>query len=183
MSDSLGGSLLIAAPGMLDPNFVRTVVLVFEHNDRGALGLILNRPTDAPVVEYLPGWLDTVVGPKVVFQGGPVQREVAVGLGHRRAQDPRDGWTPLAGGTGLVDLSSDPPDAVGILRLRVFSGYAGWSPGQLESEVAEGGWFVVPSDPEDGFTSDPLALWSHVLKRQGGALAVYATYPPDPSLN
>lgn len=183
MTDILTGALLVAIPGMLDPNFRRSVVLVCDHTDQGALGVILNRPGGAEVGAYLPGWADRVALPRVVFEGGPVQREVAIGLGRCETTQPVEGWTPVTDRIGLVDLSTDPQLAAGITEVRVFSGYAGWSSGQLETEVAEGGWFVVPSEPNDPFAGAPDRLWSAVLKRQGGALAFYATYPPDPSLN
>ncbi len=183
MSENLAGMLLVAVPTMLDPNFHRTVVLVCEHNEDGALGLILNRPTTAVVEDYLPGWLDLVPQPAVVFEGGPVQREVAIGLGRSRSGIAIAGWTPVTDRVGLVDLSTD-PGAVGSLEaVRVFSGYAGWSTGQLEAELDDNGWFVVPSSPDDGFASDPPDLWSSVLKRQRGPLAIYAYFPLDPSVN
>jgi putative transcriptional regulator len=184
MSDNLTGKLLVAVPHMLDPNFARTVVLVCEHNEHGALGLIINRPTEAAVVSYLPDWIHLVVEPAVVFEGGPVQREVAVGLAASgRDQPPAAGFTAVGPGVGLFDLETDPDDATSVEGIRVFSGYAGWEPGQLEAEIGEGGWFVVPRETGDGFDEEPALLWGTVLARQGGRLAVYATFPPDPALN
>ena len=183
MSENLTGRLLVAVPQMVDPNFARTVVLICEHNDQGALGLILNRPTEAEVFEFLPGWIHLVVDPALVFVGGPVTPEVAVGLAGTSGKELPDGYTAVAEGLGLIDLGSDPAAATGVEALRVFSGYGGWEAGQIEAEVAEGGWFVLAAQPGDGFTSHPEALWSEVLARQGGKLAMYATFPLDPSLN
>ena len=183
MKETLAGKLLVAVPHMLDPNFYRTVVLVCQHGEDGALGLVINRPTEAEVLDYLPGWIHLVVDPPVVFEGGPVQREVAVGLARGVPDQPSEGFTRVVADVGLLDLSSDPAAAGGVDMIRVFSGYAGWEAEQLETEIEEGGWFVVPSAPEDGFAPKPRDLWSKVLARQGGKLAVYATFPPDPTLN
>jgi putative transcriptional regulator len=183
MSENLTGRLLVAVPHMLDSNFARTVVLICDHNEDGALGLIVNRPTGAEVFDYLPGWLHLVTEPPVVFEGGPVQREVAVGLARTSPDEAVGGLSMITGELGLLDLGADPNQFVGVAAVRVFSGYAGWEAGQLETEITEGGWFVVPSQPGDGLMAKPNDLWSNVLARQGGRLAVYATYPPDPSLN
>jgi len=183
MSENLTGMLLVAVPHMLDPSFHRTVVLVCDHNEQGALGLIVNRPTEAEVLDYLPGWSHLVTEPAVVFEGGPVQREIAVGLARSSADGPVSGFTTIISGLGLLDLGTDPNEAADLDSIRVFSGYAGWEAGQLEAEIAEEGWFVVPSQPDDGFTARPDRCWSDVLARQGGRLAIYATFPPDPNLN
>lgn len=167
---------------MLDPNFWRSVVLICEHNEDGALGLIINRPSDAEVFDYLPGWTHLAAEPSVVFQGGPVQPAVAVGLA-RTSGSSIPGGTEIVGGLALFDLGSDPAHTEGIETLRVFSGYSGWEAGQLEDEIASGGWFVVPGGVEDGFSEHPGDLWQAVLRRQGGWLAVYANYPPNPGLN
>jgi putative transcriptional regulator len=183
MSENLTGKLLVAVPHMFDPNFARAVVLVCDANEQGALGLIVNRPTDAEVFDYLPDWTHLVAEPAVVFEGGPVEREVAIGLATSSHDHPPIGYTPIVEGLGLLDLGSDPAAATGITLLRVFSGYAGWEAGQLDEEIAGGGWFVLPSEPGDGFSSTPTGLWSSTLRRQGGRLALYANFPPDPHLN
>lgn len=180
---SLAGKLLIAVPPMLDPNFSRSIVLLCEHSDQGALGLILNRPTEAEVVDYLPSWVDLVTPPRVVFEGGPVQREVAIGLGRTERVPAIDGWTPVTDHIGMIDLSTDPGMARRLEGLRVYSGFAGWTEGQLETEIEEGGWFVVDSEPADPLCGQPGDLWRRVVSRQSGNLAIYAHYPPDPSLN
>jgi putative transcriptional regulator len=171
------GRLLVASPALLDPNFFRAVVLVCD--DEGELGLILNRPSESPVAEFLPMWV--VDEPQVVFFGGPVQPEVAVGLAQPSDEDPI-GFTPVTAGIGLFDLAT-PPEFVGLEHLRVFSGYSGWDTGQLEAELANGDWIVVDSDPGDLFDAEPATLWSRVLGRQGGELALLASFPIDPTLN
>lgn len=181
----LTGRLLVAGPNLVDPSFARTVVLVCHHDGDGALGLVLDRPTDLPVGDMLPGWVERLSDPPVVFIGGPVQNEVAIGLG--RLLDgvaPPEPFEDVGGGVGLIDLGGPPADAAGRFgALRVFAGYAGWSGGQLELEMATGDWFAAPAAPADPFTADPAGLRRLVLRRAGGALAWYADYPADPALN
>lgn len=175
------GSLLVAAPSLVDPNFTRTVVLVCEVSRDGALGLVLNRPADSLVSDYLPQWSPSP--PAVVFVGGPVQPEVAVGLGRHQGAEPV-GFSLIEGGLGLFDLAT-PEELVagGLSHLRVFSGYAGWGPGQLEVELLSDDWIVVDAADDDAFTPDPATLWERVLRRQGGELALLAGFPQDPTLN
>ena len=188
MGAPLTGRLLVAAPRLIDPNFARTVVLVCRHDDEGALGLVLNRPTSVAVGEALPGWVEPLAPPNVVFLGGPVQPEMAVGLGRLRGEHSgradTEEWTPIGDQLGLVNLGSSPAGEVGALdRLRVFAGYAGWSAGQLDFEVASADWFVLPALAEDHFTAAPGGLWRRVLRRQPGPVALFADFPLDPSLN
>jgi putative transcriptional regulator len=184
------GRLLVATPALDDPNFRRGVVLVVEHDPgEGTLGVVLNRPTEVPVDRVLPPWATLVTGPSVVFQGGPVALDSALALARvPGAEDPL-GWRALDGipavsRLGLVDLDA-PPEvlAAEVTELRVFAGYAGWGAGQLRSEIEEGAWFVLPGEPLDVFIDDPEQLWRKVLRRQGGELAIVATFPDDPSLN
>lgn len=171
---SLTGSLLVASPTLLDPNFTRTVILVIHHGDAGAVGVVLNRPTTLAAERLPQGW--TILGP--VFGGGPVEPEVAIGLSD--GDGGAAGWEPVGDGLWLADLEAAP--AAGP-RIRVFAGYAGWSEGQLESEIARGDWVIVPARREDVFTTNPAGLWGAVLRRQPGAIPILAGYPPDPSLN
>ncbi len=181
------GRLLVATPGLLDPNFARSVVFMLDHGDEGAFGLVLNRPTDVDVAGVLPVWDGRASDPAVVFVGGPVQNEVALGLARVRPgahDDDVGGVTRFGGDLALVDLGRGPDDVAGRLEaLRFFSGYSGWGPGQLEEEYAAGGWIVVDALAGDAFCDDPDELWGVVLRRQGGELAFLATFPPDPSMN
>ena len=180
------GQLLVASPSLSDPNFARAVVLVLDHDDDGALGVVLDRPSDLVVEEVLPAWADVVDPPANLFAGGPVSTGSALGvavLAPDTAAAPL-GWRRVFGDTGLLDL--DTPMEVladAIAGLRIFAGYSGWSPGQLEAEVAEGAWFVVPAEPSDLLTANPQLLWGAVLRRQGGRLALLATFPADPMQN
>ena len=185
MSDSLRGRLLVATPDLADPNFFRTVVLILEHTDDGALGVVLNRPSPDTTVETpLPAWAPLAVDPPVIFVGGPVQPEAAIGLARRADRGDPDGFAPLSDELGTVDLERDPAlVAPRIDRLRVFAGYSGWGPHQLEAELEADGWFVVDAEPSDLWTAEPEALWRAVLRRQRGKERLFAEYPLDASLN
>jgi putative transcriptional regulator len=177
------GMLLVATPPLADPNFDRTVVLVLEHGDGGAIGLVLNRPSETPVADALPGWEDLAAEPATVFAGGPVSTDAAIALGAARHTGAGGGWEPLVGDVGTIDLHRDPDDIAGdIAAVRIFAGYAGWGPGQLESELEANAWLVVPAWPEDAI-GDPDDLWRRVLLRQGGRVAWLANAPLDPSRN
>jgi putative transcriptional regulator len=189
-AESLGGRLLVATPLLGDPNFRRTVILIVEDEpEEGTLGVVLNRPTEVQVGQVLESWTDLVTGPSVVFRGGPVSPNSALALALARGDDEPLGWRSLEGSDltsriGLVDLEA-PPEllADGISSLRVFAGYAGWGPGQLQAEIEEGAWYVLAGEPTDAFLAEPERLWPEVLRRQGGEFAIVATYPDDPLLN
>ena len=183
MTEAVTGRLLVATPLLLDPNFFRAVVLILEQGEDGALGLTLNRALDVSPGEYLPMWTELISAPDTIFAGGPVNREMAVGLAWRPSVPEAEVWRPVLGGVGLIDLTEGPDAVAGLENLRVFSGYAGWGPGQLEAELATGSWFVLDATVADAFTGDPERLWHDVLRRQPNRLALFADYPPDPSLN
>ena len=166
---------------MPDANFDRTVVLVLAHGDEGALGVILNRPSDVTTQTALPQWQHIAADPGVVFKGGPVSARTTIGLGRI---DPASlvRPEPVTGGVGIVDLSTTAMSS-GVDLVRIFAGYAGWSDGQLEDEIAARGWFAVPSSPDDIFTPRPEALWRSVLRRQPARLAMLAAFPSEPVLN
>jgi putative transcriptional regulator len=183
--DNATGKLLVATPRTGGKVFRRSVVLVLQHDAEGAQGVVLNHPLHAPVSAVLPSWQDYVTHPANVFQGGPVALDSALGLVTVPGdQKQTTGVRLLFGGIGLVDLDLPPlvvmPEVAG---LRIFAGYAGWSDGQLEQEVHEGGWYVVESEARDAFTSEPAMLWSTVLRRQRGNLAFAANLPDDPRMN
>jgi putative transcriptional regulator len=187
---SLNGRLLAATPLLGDPNFRRTVILVVEDDpDEGTLGVVLNRPTEVPLDQVLDTWTPLVTGPPVVFRGGPVSPNSALALALALGEDEPVGWrsldgSPMMSRIGLVDLGA-PPEllAGGISSMRVFAGYAGWGAGQLRDEIDEGAWYVLSGEPADAFFAEPERLWPAVLRRQGGDLALVATYPDDPVLN
>jgi putative transcriptional regulator len=176
------GRLLVATPLLGGPHFARAVVSLLEHDDGGTVGVVVNRPSHTPVAQVLPKWHDVVYGPAVVFVGGPVQQDGALGLGSADADGP--GIRRVVDGIGIVDLDGDVPViASRASRLRVFAGHAGWAPGQLAGELAEGAWWVVEAATPDVFSADPLPLWRRVLRRQPPPLNLVSTYPPDPLLN
>ncbi len=185
MGSSWAGHLLVATPLLTEDSFARTVVQVLQHDDEdGALGVVVNRPSHAPLSELLPSWSLLAPEPASVFVGGPVQPSAAICLAHLRSgapEDPSYAVVPGAPWLGTVDLDLDAADAVE--EVRVFAGYAGWSPGQLEEEVEQGAWWVCEALPSDCFTATPNHLWRDVLRRQGMPLSLVATYPPDPALN
>jgi putative transcriptional regulator len=175
--------LLVAAPGLLDPNFHRSVVYLIEHRERGSLGVVLNRPSEVALHDVLPAWAPLSSRPPSVFVGGPVDAKTALCLAALRAgQQPEgtDGLVAVNGPVALVDLDGDPAALAPRVRgLRVFAGYAGWDGGQLAGEIARGDWFVVPALPDDVLTGQGPNLWSRVLRRQGVPLALLATFPRD----
>ncbi len=181
------GCLLLATPLIAEPVFGGSVVLVLDHGEHGALGVVLNRPSDTEVALAFPDWAPRVDHPGVLFGGGPVERDsvLAVGL---LAGDVAPagllGWQPLTDRLGMVDLDT-PPATVGpgVGALRLFAGYAGWSHDQLEDEVAHGAWYVLRSNPTDLVDRDPLTLWRRVVGRQTGRLAWLGTRPADPEAN
>jgi putative transcriptional regulator len=181
----LRGRLLVAAPPLVDPNFDRTVVLLLEHGDEGALGIVLNRPSDTSLDDVFPEWRPVASEPAVVFGGGPVARDAVIALARATAEhDDADGWVRVLDDLGTVDLARDPLDlAVPVESLRVFVGYAGWSPGQLEAEVDQHAWFVVRCERDDPFAAAPEHLWRDVLRRQRGRAAMFAHYPDDATGN
>jgi putative transcriptional regulator len=176
------GRLLVATPLLGDPNFARTVVYLLEHDGGGTVGVILNRPSHTPVGQVLPDWHDAVSGPAVVFGGGPVQPDGALCLGQLESGMP--GIREVVDGVSTIDLDGDVAVIAPIARrLRVFAGHAGWSPGQLDAERAEGAWWVLAGGPEDLFSADPRTMWQVVLRRQPPPLSLLSTFPADPSLN
>jgi putative transcriptional regulator len=180
--ESLRSQLLVASPQLGDPNFARTVVLITEHNDEGAMGVILNRPATTTVSDAAPELENLVEAGDDVFVGGPVQPSSVIVLAEW--DEPDEVAVPIFDGIGFVGANSDPEElARTVNRARVFAGFAGWAPGQLESEIERDDWILEPALPEDVFSADPEQLWSEVLERKGGEYALVARMPLDPSLN
>jgi len=179
------GKLLVATPALREPTFAHTVIALLEHSpDDGALGVVLNRPTQAAVADVVPAVADLVTPPHVLFEGGPVSPTTAIALGLAAPGADPEGWLPIVPPLVTVDLDHDAALLGATLRsLRVFAGYAGWSAGQLEGEIAEGAWYVVDGLPSDPFLEAPERLRMSVLRRQGWPLAAAAYAPIDPSLN
>ena len=178
---SLTGQLLVASPGLLDPNFRRTVVLVTEHNEEGAAGLVLNRPTEAEVSDVVPQLESLVDDGELIYMGGPVQPNGVLVLGE--FLDPADAAVPLFGTLGFPSLET-PEEVVPLTtRRRIFAGYAGWGSGQLEDELAREDWILEEANNDDAFTEAPDELWADVLRRKGGIYELVARMPDDPSVN
>jgi putative transcriptional regulator len=175
--------LLVATPPLTDPHFDRTVVYVLEHTPDGAVGVVLNRPIDDHAPGELSAWTTLMSHPGTLFVGGPVDESALIALA--RLHEPVDGaWSQVTDGLGSIDLMLDPDEvAARVLDLRVFRGYSGWGPEQLDEELAEGAWMVLPAELSDVFSPSPAALWRAVLRRQGGRLAWVANAPDDLSSN
>ena len=180
------GKLLVATPLTGGP-FEQSVVLVLHHDEDGAHGLVLNDPLEASVDVVLPEWQPFVTEPGVLFQGGPVGMDTAMGLVSVPGHEPGDaplGTQILFGGIGLLDLDAPAPLVVPELgAFRIFVGYSGWSGGQLEAEIAQGAWFVVAREPRDAFHEDTGELWREVLLRQRSSLSFVTTWTGSPELN
>jgi putative transcriptional regulator len=179
---TLQGHLLVASPALGDPNFARTVVAIANHDEDGALGIVLNRPSDTEVAEAVPELEDVVDSDEVVYVGGPVQPASIVVLAE--FQNPAEAAYLVTGAIGLVS------DRTGLERLgdatarrRIYAGYAGWGPGQLEAEIEREDWIVEPARPEDVFAPDAPDLWGRVLDRKGGQFRLLARMPVDPTVN
>jgi len=176
MTESLRGQLLIASPQLGD-YFRRTVVLMIEHGPDGALGVVLNRPSELVVGEAVPALADLAGEDEQIYVGGPVQPEAVLALGE--FGEPEVSTKLVVGPLGIVD--PDAPAAGSLSRTRVYAGYSGWAPGQLEDELEQDAWFVEPAHPDDPWADDDL--WAEALRRKGGEFELLATMPADPSLN
>ena len=179
---SLRGQLLVAGPALDDPNFRRTVLLIGEHGEEGAMGVVLNRPASVTVSEAVPPLASLAGDGALVHLGGPVQPRAVVVLAD--FVDPTDAADLVFDTVGFLPGEiEDEDDVVPVRALRVFAGYAGWSPGQLEDELEDRSWVVLPARASDIFSVEPDGLWREVLRREGGALAVLALLPDDPRVN
>jgi putative transcriptional regulator len=178
----LHGQLLVASPAMADPNFARSVIAIANHDEDGALGIILNRPSETEVVEAVPELEGVIDDDEVVFVGGPVQPASIVVLAE--FEDPAEAAFLVVDGIGLVsDRTGLDRLGVATARRRVFAGYAGWGPGQLEQELEREDWILEAVQPQDVFDEEPGALWGRVLARKGGQFRLLARMPLDPSVN
>jgi putative transcriptional regulator len=180
--ESSRGQLLIAGPALLDPNFWRTVVLVVEHSEEGALGLVLNRPSETSVRESVPQLEELVELDEPLFIGGPVQPSSVIVLA--QLEDPDDAALISFDDIGVIGTGTDPDQPpAGVRQGRAFVGHAGWGPGQLDSELERGDWITERARRADAFSDEPRELWGSVLTRMGGSYALVARMPTDPSAN
>jgi putative transcriptional regulator len=178
--DFLQGKLIVSSPSLLDPNFRKTVVLIAHHDEEGALGLVLSRPSDVPAAEAVPV-LDGLPGAEdPVFVGGPVQPDAFMVLA--QFEDVDESAAPIIDGLGFMPADAEPGE-LAIKRLRLFAGYSGWGSGQLEDELADESWIVVDAAADDAFADDPDLLWRTVVQRKGGAFSLMENMPFDPGLN
>ncbi|MCY4193134.1 MAG: YqgE/AlgH family protein [bacterium] len=178
------GRLLVATPLFRDRNFNRTVVLMLAHGEKGAAGVVLNRPSGLLAGDTLPRWAPYLAPPSTMFMGGPVSKKSVVALAQVRRDPEESWWTPVLGPVGTLNLKADADEVAGAVDgIRLFAGYAGWSPGQLEGEIDAGAWFVVDADPADPLSPHPSELWPAVLARQPSPLSWFANYPAHPSHN
>jgi putative transcriptional regulator len=177
----LKGQLLIAGGGLFDPNFRQTVILVIEHGPTGALGVVLNRPAPVGVAEAAPGLTRLVEESASLYLGGPVEPRAAVVL----AELMQPGDSDIAVFDSVCLLTDNVEERVpdGVVRARVYAGYAGWGPGQIENELEGSSWIVQPATAEDVFTPAPQRQWADLLRRKGGDYAVLSMMPFDPSTN
>lgn len=180
------GRLLVATPPLDDPNFDRSVVYVLEHHEDGAIGLVLNRPSEEALEEPLDRWLDLLCVPSAVFTGGPVEVNAMIAMATTKQliEESTEHLTPISGLIASTDLSADPAlVAAHVESVRVFRGYAGWGAGQLDMEIDSGAWLVLDAEIGDVFSDRPDSLWHTVLARQPGRLSWLALAPDDLSLN
>lgn len=181
---SYEGRLLISKPSFHDDSFAGTIIFIVEHDNGGAIGLILNRPSGLLVGDAFAAWESLVPEGEPIFSGGPVDEGAMVVLADGSFPEGDDDGE-VALGLRSVDFEVQAPlmRADGVDRIRVFAGYTGWGSGQLESEMALGAWWIVEGNKADVFNDDPASLWKNVLRRSGSELAWFAHYPADPTLN
>ena len=181
---STAGKLLIATPAIGAGGFEQSVIYMLHHDAEGAVGVIINQPTQLAVAELLPRWADLTVEPRCVFTGGPVETDGFIGVGRALGEQPESVTRVEGSDVVTVDLESDPAlTGAHIDRLRLFRGYAGWGAHQLDTELTGGAWFVVASLVDDMWTDEPDSLYEQVLLRQSGDIRWFANAPLDPTQN
>ena len=181
IAESFRGKLLIASPALADPNFARSVVLITEHSDEGAMGIVLNNPSETTLAEVSEELAD-IAGHEPIYVGGPVQPDALVLLAE--FNDPSAAAWIVVADVGLASANLEISELGTVVRRgRVYAGYSGWGAGQLEAELEIESWIVEPPLPRELFPDDPDHLWSTVLDRKGGQYALVARMPDDPSVN
>ncbi len=171
MANALRGQLLIASRKLRDPNFFKTVVLMVEHGDHGAMGLVINRPSSVTVTDALAGHFEFPDSREVVYIGGPVE-PAALFLLHD-SQEMDVGEPPIvpgvfvgSSGTAFEHVIRSVADGTRGIRYRVVCGCAGWAPGQLEGEIGRGDWLLAPASAEFAFPENPYVLWNELMQQQ-----------------
>ena len=185
MVENTTGRLLVGTPAIRDGIFDQAVVFMLHHDEMGAIGVVVSDPTELEIDELLPRWSELCVEPAVVFSGGPVEPNGFIGVARRRDGADATFANPIGDGQlATVDLEADPAiAAASIDRLRIFRGYSGWAPGQLDAELQRGAWFPLEAEAGDLWTDQPGDLYERVLRRQRGELRWFANAPIDPRVN
>ena len=155
------GQLLVATELIGGGIFRHTVILLLHYDDSGAAGLVVNRPTEVATPELFAADSPMSAYDGTIYWGGPVQMNSAMAL--MNTDTPPDGAEKIIDSVYVVPLDDD---SIGVPGLRVFIGYAGWSPGQLDGELARGSWHVVPATPGHVFAKEPARLWERLAPAQ-----------------
>jgi putative transcriptional regulator len=180
---SLKGQLLLDGGKLRGSFFHRTVVLICQHDADGAFGLVLNRPMDNTVGEMIVADLPEQLKSQPLYLGGPVQ-PAAMSYLHTDSYLPQANVMPnLNLGHALDDLTELAESYSSTQKVRIFAGYAGWSPGQLDDEMRRQAWLTHPATLDLVFTPDPKSLWRRILREKGWRYRLLAESPEDPSLN
>ena len=186
-NDPAPGMLLVAAPGMLAPEFARSVILLIEHSDGLTAGVDLTTRSEVAVFNVMPEWMPVVAKPQALYIGGPLNQQAVIAVGRTQQgvdMDKHPNLTRLAPRLAHVNMHADPEDMQAVMDgMRFFAGYAEWAPGQLEEEIERGDWFVAPALPQDVIMPGGADLWGDVLKRQEAPLPFFATFPTDVANN
>lgn len=182
---STAGKLLVATPAINDGNFDQTAIYMLHHDQVGALGVVLNRPSELDATEVLPRWADLLCDPPLLFTGGPVEQQGIIGVAEVRPDAPDDlARTADNPAVATIDLDSDPAIAAAwVTRLRLFRGYSGWGPRQLDGEISSGAWFSVEAKLDDIWDADPTTLGERIFRRQSGNMRWFANAPTKPNVN
>ncbi len=161
------GRFLVAERDLHDPNFSETVVLLAEYGDDGAMGVIVNWPTAAPAAELIPQIDGIAERADTIFVGGPVSRQVMLMLVRSEHELPQAErvFADIHLSTSRDLLQRVVSREIQVGDFRLYSGYAGWSPGQLDLELEAGGWRVLPGDAELVFAADPDRVWQELMRR------------------
>lgn len=182
---STAGQLLVATPAINDGNFDQTAIYMLHHDPVGALGVVINRPSELDAAEVLPRWADLLTDPPLLFGGGPVEQQGIIGVAEVHPQTPDDvGRVPGNAAVATIDLDGDPAIAAAwIKRLRLFRGYSGWGPRQLDGEINAGAWFTVDAHLDDIFDAEAATLGERIFRRQTGTMQWFANAPTEPNVN